>query len=80
MMPDMDGYDTIRSIRSFRHSNLPIVAVTARAMPGDRDKCLAVGASDYVTKPINSPLLLSCLATWLGGNPALSRNGQLKVL
>jgi CheY-like chemotaxis protein len=80
MMPEMDGYDTIRSIRSLRHNGLPIVAVTAKAMRGDREKCLAVGASDYVTKPIDSSILLSCLGTWLGANPALSRDGQLRTL
>jgi CheY-like chemotaxis protein/HAMP domain-containing protein len=66
MMPEMDGYQTMRAIRrnpSFRR--LPIVAVTARAMKGDREKCLAAGASDYMAKPVNTEHLLSVLRTWL---------------
>jgi HAMP domain-containing protein/CheY-like chemotaxis protein/signal transduction histidine kinase len=66
MMPEMDGYQTMHAIRdnpSFRR--LPIVAVTARAMKGDRDKCLAAGASDYLAKPVNTEQLLSVLRTWL---------------
>ena len=66
MMPEMDGYQTMRAIRrnpSFRR--LPIVAVTARAMKGDREKCLAAGASDYLAKPVNTEHLLSVLRTWL---------------
>jgi len=66
MMPEMDGYRTMRAIRgnpSFRR--LPIVAVTARAMKGDREKCLAAGASDYLAKPVNTEQLLSVLRTWL---------------
>jgi CheY-like chemotaxis protein len=66
MMPEFDGYDTIRVIRgldSFRH--LPIIAVTARAMLGDREKCLDAGASDYIAKPVNIEQLLSMLESWL---------------
>jgi HAMP domain-containing protein/signal transduction histidine kinase/DNA-binding response OmpR family regulator len=66
MMPEMDGYQTMRSMRenpSFRR--LPIVAVTARAMKGDREKCLEAGASDYLAKPVNTEQLLSVLRTWL---------------
>jgi len=62
----MDGYQTMRSMRenpSFRR--LPIVAVTARAMKGDREKCLEAGASDYLAKPVNTEQLLSVLRTWL---------------
>ncbi|HYD07095.1 MAG TPA: response regulator, partial [Reyranella sp.] len=62
MMPDMDGYETIREIRSMtRYSDLPIVAVTAKAMKGDRQKCIQAGASDYVAKPVDIDHLVSVL-------------------
>jgi CheY-like chemotaxis protein/GAF domain-containing protein len=66
MMPEMDGYETMRAIReqpSFRR--LPIVALTARAMKGDREKCLEAGASDYLAKPVNTEQLLAVLRAWL---------------
>jgi len=66
MMPEMDGYQTIGRIRgegAFRR--LPIVALTAKAMKGDREKCLEAGASDYLAKPVNTEQLLSVLRTWL---------------
>jgi CheY-like chemotaxis protein len=66
MMPEMDGYETIRRIRSeseFRR--LPIIALTAKAMKGDREKCLEAGASDYVAKPVNTEQLLSLVRMWL---------------
>ena len=66
MMPEMDGYETMRRIRkqpSFR--TLPIIALTAKAMKGDREKCLEAGASDYVAKPVNTDQLLSLVRLWL---------------
>jgi CheY-like chemotaxis protein len=66
MMPEMDGYDTMRAIRqNERFKNLPIITLTAKAMKGDRDKCLAAGASDYITKPVDVPQLLSLMRVWL---------------
>ncbi|HEX6865348.1 MAG TPA: response regulator, partial [Thermoanaerobaculia bacterium] len=66
MMPEMDGYETMREIRkdsNFR--TLPILALTAKAMKGDREKCLQAGASDYIAKPVNTDQLLSLLRVWL---------------
>jgi CheY-like chemotaxis protein len=66
MMPEMDGYQTMEHIRSSpRHRRLPIVALTAKAMKGDREKCLEAGASDYLAKPVNTEQLLSVLRMWL---------------
>ena len=66
MMPEMDGYETMRRIRQNRQfGKLPIIALTAKAMKGDREKCLEAGASDYIAKPVNSGQLLSLLRTWL---------------
>jgi len=66
MMPEMDGYETIQMIRKeARHKNLPIIAVTAKAMIGDRQKCIASGASDYITKPVKTDQLLSLMRVWL---------------
>jgi CheY-like chemotaxis protein len=66
MMPGMDGYETMRSIRDDSESRaLPIIAVTAKAMKGDREKCLEAGASDYIAKPVVTDQLLGVLRQWL---------------
>jgi len=66
MMPGMDGYETMREIRrEARFRTLPILALTAKAMKGDREKCLDAGASNYIAKPVNSDQLLSLLRLWL---------------
>ncbi|MCI0409263.1 MAG: response regulator, partial [Acidobacteria bacterium] len=66
MMPEMDGYQTMQEIRKEpRFRLLPILALTAKAMKGDREKCLAAGASDYIAKPVNTDQLLSLLRVWL---------------
>jgi len=66
MMPEMDGYQTIEQIRrNPEYRRLPIIALTARAMKGDREKCLNAGASDYLAKPVNTEQLLSALRMWL---------------
>ena len=66
MMPEMDGYATMAAIRDMpRFAGLPIIAVTARAMQGDREKSLDAGASDYVTKPVDTEELLTCMERWL---------------
>jgi CheY-like chemotaxis protein len=66
MMPEMDGYETMHEIRKNpRFRTLPILALTAKAMKGDREKCLGAGASDYIAKPVNTDQLLSLLRVWL---------------
>ncbi len=66
MMPEMDGYDTMRAIRRIpKFRTLPIITLTAKAMKGDRDKCIAAGASDYITKPVDVAQLLSLMRVWL---------------
>ena len=66
MMPEMDGYETMRAVRKNpRYKKLPIIALTAKAMKGDREKCIDAGASDYIAKPVDTDQLLSLLRVWL---------------
>lgn len=70
MMPQMDGYETARKIReNYQWKNLPVIAVTAKAMTGDREKCIQAGASDYITKPVDIDQLISLLRVWLYERP-----------
>jgi CheY-like chemotaxis protein len=66
MMPEMDGYVTMSKMREIPgFQDRPIIALTAKAMKGDREKCIEAGASDYIAKPVDTPELLSMLKTWL---------------
>jgi CheY-like chemotaxis protein len=66
MMPEMDGYETMKRIRKDeKHKDLTIIAVTAKAMKGDRQRCIESGASDYMTKPVNVEQLSSLMRVWL---------------
>jgi signal transduction histidine kinase/DNA-binding response OmpR family regulator/CHASE3 domain sensor protein len=66
MMPEMDGYETMRRIRAIpAYKDLPVIALTAKAMREDREKCIEAGASDYIVKPVNSDQLLSLIQVWL---------------
>jgi signal transduction histidine kinase/HAMP domain-containing protein len=73
MMPELDGYATTGRIREIPElEGLPVIAVTARAMHGDRDKSISAGANDYVTKPVDTEELLTCMERWIGLPPAAS--------
>ena len=66
MMPEMDGYETMAAIRVYNQfKTLPLIALTAKAMKGDREKCISAGASDYITKPVDNKQLISLLKVWL---------------
>ena len=66
MMPEMDGFETIARIRRHpRLKHIPVIAVTAKAMAGDREKCIQAGASDYISKPVDIDQLMSLLRIWL---------------
>ena len=66
MMPEMDGYETTRAVRAMpEREALPIIALTAKAMKGDREKSIEAGASDYITKPVDVEQLLSLMRVWL---------------
>ena len=81
MMPEMDGYETTRRIRQNpRHKLLPILALTARAMKGDREKCLEAGASDYIAKPVNGDELIGLLRIWLFGKQSSRRGGNYESI
>ena len=66
MMPEMNGFDAIKMIRKISgFESLPIIALTAKAMKGDREQCLEAGASDYITKPVDTDRLLAMMHSWL---------------
>ena len=66
MMPEMDGYETIREIRKQpKYMRLPVIAITAKSMIGEREKCIEAGASDYISKPVDTDQLLSLLRVWM---------------
>ena len=79
MMPDMDGYETMQQIRKRSElAEVPLIAVTAKAMKGDRQKCLDAGASDYIAKPVDIDLLLALLRVWVGRSREGARKSEMK--
>jgi HAMP domain-containing protein/signal transduction histidine kinase/DNA-binding response OmpR family regulator len=80
MMPEMDGYETMRAIRKIpEFKSLPIIAVTAKAMKGDRAKCIEAGASDYITKPVDLDQLFSVLRVWLARGAESPKNATMSI-
>jgi CheY-like chemotaxis protein len=80
MMPEMDGYETMQQIRQRRElADLPLIAVTAKAMKGDRQKCLDAGASDYIAKPVDIDLLLALLRVWIARSRDAAQGSGLIV-
>jgi CheY-like chemotaxis protein len=76
MMPDQDGYETTRGIRrNQRFQDLPVVFLTAKAMPGDRESALAAGASDYITKPVDLDALIELMARWVNAEETETERG-----
>ena len=79
MMPEMDGYETMRRIRSkTATAAIPLIAVTAKAMKGDRQKCLDAGASDYIAKPVDIDLLQALMRVWIGRARSARRPAKTK--
>ena len=77
MMPEMDGYEAAMEIRKIEEvREVPIIALTAKAMPGDREKCVEAGCSDFIPKPVESERLLSCMRAWLSGKPGSLPKGD----
>ncbi|MBA2323463.1 MAG: response regulator, partial [Pseudonocardiales bacterium] len=80
MMPDLDGNETTRMIRRLHGGQLPVVFLTAKAMPGDRESSLAAGASDYITKPVDLDQLLAVMASWVTRSRGVDRGEDRGVL